>query len=141
MSTTKFHKYFKSSFLKEAGLPPPPMEEMPPEPALTDDAALKKSLTPQGADQLDAEAANLQLDPTQKAEILRKADKYADNISKIILPVLRKLHDDIVSGVFQQIAPDIKGISSINEDLAGLAESLRGRVRDAVIKSDKVEKK
>ena len=69
------------------------------------------------------------------------ADKYAENISSVVLPTLRKLHTDITTGMFKTIAPDIKGISGINEDLASLAEALRGRVRDAVIKSDNKDKK
>jgi hypothetical protein len=140
MSTTKFQKYFKSSLLTEAPLPPPPPP--PVDEPMDDAAALDKTFDdPANKEQLAAELTNMELAPEQKAELLKKADKYADNISKIILPVLRKLHDDIVSGIFQQIAPDIKGISGINEDLASLAEALRGRVRDAVIKKDKVDTK
>lgn len=148
MSIQKFTRYFSNSLImKEAAsdttvAPPPPVADESVAGTSPDEAALMKTFDNEsGKSNLDNELSNITLSPDQKADILRRADKYSDNISKIILPILRKLHDDIVSGVFASIAPDIKGISGINEDLASLAESLRGRTRDAVLKSDKVEKK
>jgi hypothetical protein len=144
MSTTKFLKYFKSSLVNEAIDPAvtPPTNAPVTAPVVDDEAVLSQTFEDDAQKQkLDTEISNISLSPEQKADILRKADKYSDNITKIVLPTLRKLHDDIVSGVFASIAPDVKGISGINEDLAGLAEALRGRTRDAVLKADKVEKK
>lgn len=131
---SKMEKYFKRT-LNEAA----PVAEAP----VVDDAtAFAGSFEDEAsAEQLNTEVQSSMLAPEQRAMILKKADKYAENISSIILPTLRKLHDAIVSGVFASIAPDIKGISNINEDLAKLAESLRGRTRDAVLKSDKNEAK
>jgi hypothetical protein len=141
MAISKFARYFKSSLVQEAIVPPSDVP-VAPTPELNDEQALSQTFEDDAQkQQLDSEIQNIQLNPEQKADLLRKADKYADNISKIILPTLRKLHTDIVSGVFTSIAPDIKGISGINEDLAGLSEALRGRVRDAVVKNDKNEKK
>jgi hypothetical protein len=138
MENTKFKRYFKKSFMNEATI----AGEAPVDPAMDDTAAFAGSFEDDGtADQIQGEVEQASLPPEQRADLLKKADKYAENISKIILPTLRRLHDDIVSGVFASIAPDIKGISGINEDLAKLAESLRGRTRDAVLKSDKNEQK
>lgn len=133
----KFAKYFKKSLVKEAALPAPITEQPP----MDDAAALQGSFEDEAnAQQLDAEVSNASISPEQRAQLLKRADKYAENISTMVLPTLRKLHDDIVSGVFASIAPDIKGIANINEDLARLAESLRGRTREAVLKSDKNDK-
>jgi hypothetical protein len=132
----KFTRYFKKSLVKEA------VAGGPVEPAIDDAAAFAGSFEDEAsAQQVQGEVEQASLPPEQRAEILKKADKYSDQISKLILPTLRKLHDEIVSGTFASIAPDIKGISGINEDLAKLAESLRGRTRDAVLKSDKNEEK
>ena len=136
MDNNKFTRYFKNSLITEAV--PAPVAEAP-----VDDAAVFEGSfeTPENAQGIQGEVEQAGMPPEQRAGILKLADKYAENITKIVLPTLRKLHDDIVSGTFASIAPDIKGISGINEDLAKLAESLRGRTRDAVLKSDKnVEK-
>ena len=131
MSNKKFNRYFKKSFIKEAiGAEAAPMAD--------DSATFAGSFEDEAnAAQIEGEVEQAGIDPQQRANILKLADKYAENISKMVLPTLRKLHDDIVSGTFATIAPDIKGISGINEDLAKLAESLRGRTRDAVLKSEK----
>jgi len=137
MSIKKFTKYFTKSLLSEA-VPAP----MPQEPALDDSAAFEGSFDDNtGATQIKDEVQGISIDPVQRDKILKMADKYAENISSVVLPTLRKLHTDITTGMFKTIAPDIKGISGINEDLASLAEALRGRVRDAVIKSDNKDKK
>ena len=133
----KFIKYFTKSLLNEA-VPAP----LPQDPALDDSTAFAGSFEDgNGVEQIAGEVANASIDPVQRDMILKKADKYAENISNVILPTIRKLHNDIVSGVFKSIAPDLKGVSSIAEDLASLSESLRGRIRDAVIKSDNAGKK
>jgi len=133
---TKFLKHFKRT-IKEAATPAIPADVAP-----TDEQAFSQTFdSKEDVNQVNSEMDNLALDPQQKAEILHKADKYAEFINKSILPTLRKLHDDFVGGTFTSITPEIKGLASICEDLAGLSESLRGRVRDAVIKSDKNEKK
>lgn len=111
---------------------------MPEAITLDDSEAFNQSFDDgKGAEQVQGEVASLAMDPIQRDKLLKLADKYAENISTVVLPTLRKLHTDITTGVFKSIAPDVKGISGINEDLAALAEALRGRVRDAVIKSDK----
>lgn len=86
---------------------------------------------------LNQEIQNISPDPEANAKIIKLADKYSDKITNYILPIMRKLHQDLTSGIFKSVAPDIKGISNITEDLAALAEALRGRVRDSVIKQDK----
>lgn len=129
----RFTKYFKSS-LNEGSQPIEPASE------LDDSAAFAGSFEDEAvADDVNGEVEAAGIDPSQHAEILRKADKYAENIDKLILPVLRKIHNDIVTGTFSTVAPDIKGISGITEDLASLAESLRGRVRDAIASINKQE--
>ena len=134
---SKFIKYFTKSLLNEA-VPAPTLAE----PVLDDAVAFEGSFEDgQGASQIKTEVGGISLDPVQRDMILKKADKYAENISNVILPTIRKLHNDIVSGVFKSIAPDLKGVSGIAEDLASLSESLRGRVRDAVLKSDNKDKK
>lgn len=136
---SKFLKHFKKT-IKEATRVP--QEDPSMQPPIDDPTAFNQSFqNPEDASAIEAEVQGLNLDPEQKAALLEKADDYATKISGVILTTLRNLHNDIVSGVFAQIAPDIKGISGINEDLATLAESLRGRMRDAVLKSDKSEKK
>jgi hypothetical protein len=135
----KFSRYFKKSLVTEAG-----SDVLAPASDLTtpdeDAAAFNSTFEDEAAiTDLEGEVAGAGIDPMQNAELLKKADKYADNISKIILPVLRKLHDDIVTGTFTTVAPDIKGISGITEDLAKLAESLRGRIRDAIAKSGEAQ--
>ena len=133
---SKFNKYFKESLtLKEADMSLDPTGE-------GHQAVFNQSVDyPAAAEQVEAELQNASISPEQRAGILKKADKYAENISTVILPMLRKLHDSIVTGEFKDIAPDIKGISNITEDLASLAESLRARTRDAIIKADKNESK
>lgn len=127
MDNMKFLKYFKEALESDPAANAP----------IDDAAAFAGSFeNDESAAQLQGEVDNASIAPEQRAELLQKADKYANLISDKILPILRKLQDDIVSGTFATIAPDIKNISKINEDLASLSESLRGRVRDAVIKSD-----
>jgi len=129
----KFNRYFTKSLLKE---------EVPAVPVADDSAIFDNSFEDEGtASQVQDEVGSISIDPIQRDMILKKADKYAENISNVILPTIRKLHNDIVSGVFKSIAPDLKGVSGIAEDLASLSESLRGRIRDAVIKSDNKDKK
>lgn len=92
-------------------------------------------------EKLNNEIKNIELDPEYYAKIIKKADKYSYKITEYILPFLRKLHQDLISGIFKYIAPDIKGISNITEDLASLAEALRGRVRDSIIQKNKNKNK
>lgn len=133
--STKFIKYFTKSLLNEEIANP-----VSAEPVVDDQAAFAGSFEDDGvADKVAGEVDSLAIDPVQKDKILKLADKYAENISAVVLPTLRKLHDDIVSGTFSSIAPDIKGISGINEDLAKLAESLRGRTREAILKNNKTK--
>lgn len=130
MTKDKFKKRFSESLLREAV--PAAI------PAADDATAFEGSFeNPEAAQGIEGEIQNVAMDETQKQTILKKADKYAELINSSILPALRRLHDDIISGVFAQIAPDIKGVSGITEDLARLAESLRGRSRDAVLKAGK----
>ena len=130
---SKFTKYFKRSLISEAD------EAI----ANMDDATTFKQdfETPEAANQLDTEIANTTIPPEQRAIIIKKADKYSETITKVILPILRDLHNAIVSGEFKSIAPDIDGLSGINSDLAELAEQIRGKVRDSIVKQDKVDKK
>jgi len=133
--STKFIKYFTKSLLNEEVANP-----VSTEPVVDDQTAFAGSFEDNGvADKVAGEVDSLAIDPIQKDKILKLADKYAENISAVVLPTLRKLHDDIVSGTFSSIAPDIKGISGINEDLAKLAESLRGRTREAILKNNKTK--
>lgn len=139
MANTKFLKYFKKTLIKE-DVANPLEPEMPP---MNDDkAAFDASFDGEsGAKQLEDEITNSTLDPQQTANILKKADKYAQNIDKIILPLLRNLHNDIIEGAFKTISPDIRDISGITVDLAGLAEQLRGKTRDAILKNEKEKEK
>jgi hypothetical protein len=133
----KFVAHFKKIVTEAASIVQPPQQG-----PVDDSQVFAQSFdSDQAAQQLDKEVVGAGLDPEQRASILKRADHYASKIDSIILPTLRKLQDDIVTGVFASIAPDVKGISGINEDLAKLAESLRGRTRDAILKSDKNEKK
>tara|TARA_R110000822_G_scaffold285247_3_gene406612 strand:+ start:1122 stop:1556 length:435 start_codon:yes stop_codon:yes gene_type:complete len=127
----KFSRYFKRSLIAEEDDLTTPDD---------DAAAFKNTFEDESTvTDLDSEVKDAGIDPMQNAEILRKADKYAANITDIFLPVLRDLHDDIVAGTFTTVAPDIKGISDIKENLAKLAESLRGRIRDAIAKSGEAQ--
>ena len=129
----KFKRYFTRSLLKEMGEQPAPVN-----PVANDAEVFDGSFEDENtAGQLEGEVDSISIDPEQRDMILRKADSYAEMISNQVLPTLRKLHTDIISGVFASVAPDIKGISGINEDLAELSEALRGRVKDAVIKAGK----
>lgn len=133
----KFTKYFKKSFLSEE-ISPDIATDVP----MDDNEAMVKTFDePENAEGLDTEMNNMSITPEQKAIILKKADKYSDQIANHILPILRKLHDDITSGVFKTIAPDVRGISNINSDLAELAEQIRGKIRDGVIKQDQQDQK
>ena len=134
----KFAKYFKKSLVKEAALPAPITEQPP----IDDAAALQGSFEDEAnAQQLDTEVSNATVSPEQRASILKKADKYAEQISSIMLPMLRRLHDSIVSGEFREIAPEVKGISDITGKLAELSENLRGKTRDAILKANKNDEK
>ena len=132
----KFTKYFEKSFLKEN-------EGVGEEMGVDDETAMLGTLDDPEAtgEAINGEIDTMSVAPEQTAMILKKADKYAEEISTHILPILRKLHTEIISGMFKQVAPDIKGISNINEDLAGLAEAIRGKVRDSVIRKDAEDKK
>ncbi len=130
---SKFTKYFKRSLISEADEAVVPMD---------DATTFKQDFeNPESVQQLDAEITNASITPEQRVNMLTKADKYAEKINNIILPMLRNLHDSIVSGEFKAIAPDISGISNITEDLAALSESLRGKTRDALIKQDTKDSK
>lgn len=132
----KFEKYFTKSLITEA-IPAEAAVKAP----VADDKAFAGSFEDENTvGQLEDEISNSTMAPEQQADILRKADKYAENINAVILPTLRKLHDDIVQGVFSSIAPEIKDVSGICEDLARLSEALRGRTRDAMLKSTKSDK-
>lgn len=140
MANNKFLNYFKKSLLNEANMPPvdAPVEQPP----MDDKAAFNASFEDENALKgLEGEINDATLDPEQTAGILKKADKYAQNIEKVILPLLRTLHNDIIEGAFATISPDIKDISGITVDLAGLAEALRGKTRDAVLKNEKDKEK
>ena len=132
----KFNNYFKKSLtLKEADLSLDPNAQQ-------DQEAFNQSFEdPQAAEQVENELQNASITPEQKMAILGKADKYAESISTGILPMLRKLHDSIVSGEFKDIAPELKGISDITGKLAELSENLRGKTRDAILKANKNENK
>jgi len=136
--SNKFQRYFKKSLTEGAiDLAPAPAPVPQPEAPIDDTGAFEGSFEDDSmAQDLEGEVENAGIDPRESAEILKKADKYAENIDKLILPLLRKIHNDIVTGQFATVAPDIKGISGTTEDLAKLAESLRGRVRDAIAKSN-----
>lgn len=128
----KFNRYFTKSLLKEADAVAP---------VANDSAIFDNSFENEGtATQVQDEVGSISIDPVQRDMILKKADKYAEMISNQVLPTLRKLHTDIISGVFASVAPDIKGISGINEKLAELSEALRGRIKDAVIKAGEQDK-
>lgn len=130
--STKFEKYFKKTLLNEAS--PTPQPQVDP---TSDKAAFDASFeNPANLDQINAEVASAQMDPQHRAEIIKKANKYADNIVNVILPNLRQLQKEIADGIFKEIAPQIKNISSINGDIAKLAEELRGKTLDAIIKND-----
>jgi hypothetical protein len=134
--STKFIKYFTKSLLNEATPLAPVADSL----GVDDSSAFAGSFEDgANAEKVAGEVDSLAIDPVQKDKILKLADKYAENISAVVLPTLRRLHDDIVSGTFSSIAPDIKGISGINEDLAKLAESLRGRTREAILKNNKTK--
>ena len=81
-----------------------------------------------------SEAEKLFVSGTSLAVICGKVSRNLecmdfDNPS-LFSPFLKTLTD---------VAPDLKGISNITGDLAKLAENLRGKTRDAVIKADKNE--
>jgi hypothetical protein len=132
----KFSNYFKKSLtLKEADLSLDPA-------AQEDQEVFNQSFEdPQGAEQVEAELQNASISPEQKMAMMQKADMYAEKISNNILPMLRKLHDSIVSGEFKDIAPDLKGVSDITGKLAELSENLRGKVRDSILKANQNDAK
>lgn len=134
-----FSKYFKKT-LNEDALQPAGTEGLPPE--ATDQQAFDNSFSDQDQlSQVNDEVSATAIDPNEQAKIIKLADSYAEKVTESILPVLRKLHQDLISGVFKTVAPDIKSISGITEDLASLAEALRGRTRDAIIKSNEKDSK
>ena len=132
---TKFIKYFTKSLLNEEIAANPAVA-----PVADDAEAFAGSFEDDGAiEQVEGEVEDITIDPIQKQKILKMADQYAENISQMMLPTIRKLHNDIVSGVFSSIAPDLKGVSDIAVDLAKLSEMLRGNIRDAVADKNKKE--
>lgn len=138
----KFKTYFKQNLVNEA-INTQPVPAVPEQDAQIDDGEVfKNSFEDESqAQQIDSEIQNATLEPEQRAQLLRRADKYAEKIADSILPTLRNLHNDITSGMFSSIGLELKDISGINEDLAKLSESLRGRTRDAVLKAGKKDTK
>lgn len=127
MSNT-FKKYF-IKHLKERALPVNPDDL-----GVSEDQEAFNGSFENGSelDKLEGEVNNATPTVEDNAHIVKKANMYSKKITGIILPLLRELDNDLLNGDLSKVAPEIKGISDIRQDLAKLAEALTGETNEAI---------